>query len=40
MRDLVFFLIFTGFFVLVVLFVRACDLILGGRSAAEAEPRP
>jgi hypothetical protein len=32
MRDVVFVAVVVGFFALAVLFVRACELLLGGRE--------
>lgn len=37
MRDLVFFVLVVGFFALAVIFVRACDLILGPSSGFEED---
>jgi hypothetical protein len=39
MRDLVFLLLATGFFALAVLFVRACELIVGEPPALEEQPK-
>jgi hypothetical protein len=39
MRDLVFFLLAVGFFALAVLFVRACELIVGEAPALEEQPK-
>jgi hypothetical protein len=38
-RDLAFVLLVLGFFAIAVLFVRACELILGARPALEEELR-
>ena len=37
--DLIFFLVFLGFFVLAVLFVRACELVVGARPAVAEDRR-
>jgi hypothetical protein len=39
-RDLAFVLLVLGFFAIAVLFVRACELMLGPRPALEDERRP
>jgi hypothetical protein len=39
MRDLLFVLLVLGFFAVAVLFVRACELVVGARQAVEEERR-
>jgi hypothetical protein len=38
-RDLVFFVLAVGFFALAVLFVRACQRVVGEPSALEEQPK-
>jgi hypothetical protein len=38
-RDLVFVLLVLAFFATAVLFVRACELVVGGRQAVEEDRR-
>ena len=39
MRDLIFLAVVLGFFAVAVLFVRACELILGARQGVEEARR-
>ena len=40
MRDLVFVLLAVGFFALALLFVRACERIVGEPAPLEERPKP